>query len=534
MRRPFRRPTDAAADIQRVMHFPEARPHRVGSTILRPGIWFVLTVVVASAVLFYRLGDLPIQVWDEARLANNALEMSQSGLSLVTTYDGQPDHWNTKPPLLIWAMALSIRVFGPTEWAVRFPSAVAALVTAMIVFAFCVSKTGRPWAAFVAVLVMLGSPGYVQGTDFWTNPGELLQGHAARSGNYEATLALFTTIYLLAAFEFISGKSSSGPRWLLLCTSGIVLAFLTKTVQGLLFLPALVMFAAAKGQIRRLVSSTAVWTAVLGASVVAVGYYIAREYLDPGYMRSALTYDFGRFRAVSDGHHGEWFYYLAQSRLFPTLVPFLMIGILQALADRGERRELSAYVALVSATYIAVLSFSATKLWWYAIPLVPLSAIAVALALDMVADRASKRGNLRTAGKESAVLWILCAAVGSLVVFRSMQLDEMGTVTAQSRPEDSYSYFLRGPVAAAPDIRNVVVLHPGYSRDVYYVAPTLFYANVLRSQGRSVLIQHPEKPLPTGVDTVIVCSGDIGRSSLDRKRLVLVLQADACAAYRVT
>ena len=101
-----------------------------------PWVWFIGTIALASSVLFYRLGALPIEVWDEGRIVINALEMAHSGLSLITTYGGIPDHWNTKPPLFIWLMSLSIRVLGPNEWAVRLPSALSALATAVMVFAF--------------------------------------------------------------------------------------------------------------------------------------------------------------------------------------------------------------------------------------------------------------------------------------------------------------------------------------------------------------------------------------------------------------
>lgn len=497
------------------------------------GAWLALSLTIAGVLLFYRLGEVPIQVWDEGRLANNALEMSQDGFSLITTYDGKPDHWNTKPPLQIWAMAAAIRAFGPSEWSIRFPSALAGLLTTTVVFWFCAARLKRPAIAFAAVLAILGSPGYVQGTDFWTNPGELVQGHAARSGNYDATLTLFTTTYLLAAYQLLSYGSAVRWRWLLICSAGVVLAFLTKTIQALIFLPAVVAFALATGQAGRLVRSREVWICVLCALIVCVGYYLARESIDPGYIESALTYDFGRYAAVSDGHDGRWYHYLAQFRLFPTLLPFLAIGAAQAIADRGERRKLSAFVALTSAFYVASISSSATKLWWYAIPLVPMSAIALALALDFAIDRLSQRPYLRKSGGTSAGVLVVCTAVSVLIVFRNLQLQEMGIATAQSRPEDFYSEFLRGPVTAASDIGKFAVLHPGYSRDVYYVAPTLFYVNILRGQGRSIVIQLPEEPVPAGFDTVIICSGEIGRVLSSGIRLLPILEESGCGVYRL-
>jgi hypothetical protein len=54
--------------------------------------WSFTTALLLGVTLLYRLGPPPFAVWDEARLAHNALEMAQSGLSFVTTYDGISDH----------------------------------------------------------------------------------------------------------------------------------------------------------------------------------------------------------------------------------------------------------------------------------------------------------------------------------------------------------------------------------------------------------------------------------------------------------
>lgn len=497
-------------------------------------IWLVSAVALTTIVLFFRLGALPVQVWDEARLANNAFEMSTGGLSIVTTYDGRPDHWNTKPPLLIWSMVASIYAFGPNEWSIRFPSAVAGLLTAIIVFWFCAARLGRPSAGFAAVLAILSSPGYVQGTDFWTNPGELLQNHAARSGNYDVTLTLFTTVYLLAGYLALANRNAVHPRWIILCAAGAYLAFLTKTIQGLIFLPALVAYAAYRGHLRRLVASRTMWLCAIIVIVGSAAYYLAREQADPGFIRSAIEFDLLRYNAVSDGHHGHWSYYLMQYRLFPLLIPFLIIGAALALFDDGERRELSKFVLTASVFYLVVISLSATKLWWYAIPLVPLSAVAFAIAWDHAAERIGSRFSTKSGLRLRPRLALsLVVPLALLVVFRNIQLAEMGEATAASRLEDQYSYFLRGPVMETSDLQRFVVLHPSYTRDIYYVAPTLFYVSIMRSQGRTIAIQAPEVPIPAGFDTVVMCAGETERAFASGLTLVPILEHGGCGAYRL-
>ena len=94
--------------------------------------------ILSFTALFIGLdiAERPIALWDESRLAVNALEMRQRGFSLVTTYGFAPDLWNTKPPLLIWLQAGSIDLFGAREWAIRLPSLLAAVATAGLTLRF--------------------------------------------------------------------------------------------------------------------------------------------------------------------------------------------------------------------------------------------------------------------------------------------------------------------------------------------------------------------------------------------------------------
>jgi hypothetical protein len=49
-----------------------------------------LIALFALPLLFMGLSDLPILLWDESRLANNAIEMHRDGFGLVTRYLGSP------------------------------------------------------------------------------------------------------------------------------------------------------------------------------------------------------------------------------------------------------------------------------------------------------------------------------------------------------------------------------------------------------------------------------------------------------------
>lgn len=196
-------------------------------------------LIIVALSLFYRRGALTIQPFDEARLANNALEMSHTGLSLVTTFDGVTDYWNTKPPLLIWLMSGAIPLLGPDEFAVRLPSAVAALLTAVLMFTFLGAFLKKPLAGFVAVSILFSANGYLL-----QQPAYQITGHSARSGDYDSLLAFWTTAYVLAGFLYVHGGVAKRTTWMIASASAMALAFMTKTVQALIFLPALLLYVA--------------------------------------------------------------------------------------------------------------------------------------------------------------------------------------------------------------------------------------------------------------------------------------------------
>src|SRR3954466_10061413 len=64
-------------------------------TIVEPRTIFLLFALFSILFMTINLGSAPIQLWDESRLAVNAMEMYLTGLSPITTYDFLPDHWNT-------------------------------------------------------------------------------------------------------------------------------------------------------------------------------------------------------------------------------------------------------------------------------------------------------------------------------------------------------------------------------------------------------------------------------------------------------
>ncbi len=84
-------------------------------------VWSVVTWVV----VFWRLGYTSLLDPDEAHYAQLTHEMIQSGNWLVPVLDGQP--YIDKPVLFHWLQAAAVMALGESEFALRLPSALAAL-----------------------------------------------------------------------------------------------------------------------------------------------------------------------------------------------------------------------------------------------------------------------------------------------------------------------------------------------------------------------------------------------------------------------
>ena len=154
---------------------------------------YLLLFLLILFPLFQHLNVLTIRLWDESRLAINAYEMYYHGNYLIPTFDGAPDMWNTKPPLMVWLQVFFMKIFGVNEWAIRLPSALAALFTCILLMFIAVRYVKNFWFGFICVLVLITSRGYV---------GE----HASRTGDYDALLAFFTTLSCLSFFVFLGNS----------------------------------------------------------------------------------------------------------------------------------------------------------------------------------------------------------------------------------------------------------------------------------------------------------------------------------------
>ena len=92
-----------------------------------------LLIALAIVALYVLIGTRTT-LWDrdEPRFARAVVEMVESGNYLVPTFNGRL--WADKPILFYWLLSLPVRLFGPTELALRLFAAIGTASTCLLTF----------------------------------------------------------------------------------------------------------------------------------------------------------------------------------------------------------------------------------------------------------------------------------------------------------------------------------------------------------------------------------------------------------------
>lgn len=348
-------------------------------------IALVLVLIIIYVPIFVHIDVIPIQVWDEGRFAVQAFNILKTNNWVVMQYHGEPDMWMVKPPFMMWLQAISMKMFGYNELAIRLPSAFAAVGTCLIVFFFFVKKIKDSLAGVIAAIVLVTTPGYV-----------IL--HCIRTGECDSLMAMFTTGYVLSFFMYIDEKKTkylSATFILLTC------ATLTKGIEPLLLLPALLIYALYKKEAINTLKQKALYTGIAGFLFFVLGYYFLRDHYNPGYIARVLdTEVFGRYNTIIDAHNqGPWaYFYDLVNQYFSYWYLLAIAGIVVGCFNSNQViKDITILCSIVVGSYLLIISNGQTQLYWYLIPLYPFLAILVTVfvySVFKILGKADVRGIL--------------------------------------------------------------------------------------------------------------------------------------------
>ncbi len=97
---------------------------------------FSLILLLAIFVRVYKLGLIPVSLyWDETAMLVDAKTLAQTGHDMHGRVWYQvifPSYGDYKLPVYIWLAAISVKLFGVSEWALRLPSVLAGVGTILV------------------------------------------------------------------------------------------------------------------------------------------------------------------------------------------------------------------------------------------------------------------------------------------------------------------------------------------------------------------------------------------------------------------
>jgi 4-amino-4-deoxy-L-arabinose transferase-like glycosyltransferase len=341
---------------------------------------FVL--LFCACLLFHLAGTwtLPLIDRDEPRFAEASREMLQRGDYVIPYFNNR--YRFDKPPLTYWFQTLSYRAFGDNDFGARFPSTVAASLTALVIFAWGRRIGNDRLAWWAAIIFTLCLQTFVH----------------AKAAVADMWLVLFVTAAHWAGYELLRDKLSASAlqrpvRWWWIFYLSLGCAFLAKGPIG--WTPLLTVLVT-----KRFLSDVKLnhrflffTGAVVTLALVAVWGIPAVSRTHGDFLRIGIgRHVVERSVIAMEGHGGASilgyiaglpFYFIA---IFITFFPWSFK--LPWLARRlwRERDPLDNYFIAGSALIFLIFTLVKTKLPHYTLPAFPLLALLLAKALVRQTD----------------------------------------------------------------------------------------------------------------------------------------------------
>jgi len=335
----------------------------------------IFLMVFSGALFFIGLGATGLFDADEPAYAGAAREMLARGDWVTPYFNGQPRF--DKPILFYWLILLSYRIFGITEFAVRFWSALAGLGLVVLLWRAARRRFGEEAALWTGIA-------------FSAN---LLTALLARAAVTDMLLTFFVTAAILAGLTAVE-KPESRNRWPARgMWAAMALAVLVKGPVGLL-IPAmalggcLVVLREVRAGLRRLFP----WEGPVLFLLIAAPWYVLAlsangwAFIEGFVIKHHLT----RYTGVISSHAGPlWFYIPVVLVGFFPWSGFLPAALWRAgRAARRRRAETAGdHLAVACLCWLAGLfaffSLAGTKLPSYLFPAFPAMALLVGRVISI-------------------------------------------------------------------------------------------------------------------------------------------------------
>ncbi len=327
------------------------------------GILLVALLLLEGAVWVEPAGSWLAEP-DEARYAEIPREMLASGDFVTPRLNGVP--YLEKPPLLYWANAASLRLFGLTPWAARLPTRLFGLGTLLTLLFGTAAIWGTP-AGFAAAILSLAAP---LGFAF------------SRVNLTDAPLTFFFTLTLFLARAALLRREAGRPWIALSALTGLAAAggFLSKGLVAVVLPGAILLLWCLATRRTRFLPSLLFGPALPMFLLAAAPWFLLAESRNPGFLHFFFIHEhFQRFSTSAAKRPGPIYYFvLIFLAGFLPGVPFFFSSLKKAWR-RDEPEAL--FFLLWFAVVLVFFSLSRSKLPPYLMPAFPAAAALAARGL---------------------------------------------------------------------------------------------------------------------------------------------------------
>lgn len=321
------------------------------------GTAFWLITVVAAFIVLLNLGAIPLLDPDEPVYAQTPKEMLQTNDFVSPRIYG--DYWYDKPPLYYWLVVLSFKLFGISEFAARFPSALLSVLCALTVY-YSGKQLFNERVGILGSLILITSIEYI---------------YLGKAAVTDMTLTFFLTTCLLSFLQ---------KRYYLfyICAG---LATLTKGPIGLLFPGGIVFFYFLFTQNFAEIKKMNLVTGILLTILFGLPWYFVM-YNIHGYAFTETFLGFHNITRFTSPEHpelGVWYYYIPVLMIgFFPWTSLLIQSVWNSLRNSREKAKILLFLNIWAIFIFLFFTASRTKLVSYILPLYPPLAIIVGWYID--------------------------------------------------------------------------------------------------------------------------------------------------------
>jgi 4-amino-4-deoxy-L-arabinose transferase-like glycosyltransferase len=219
----------------------------------------LLILIVLIVAVFFSLinkSNHDLQEWDESRNGVNAYEMLKNKDYVNLYYNGAPDTWNAKPPLMIWLIAASHKAFGFNEFALRLPTTLSTILFFILCF-YTIKLSEGSLLAFYTCLILFSCKA-------------VFGNHIGLTADFDALLLLFLTASVYTFILYVE----KGKKYSIFLTAIFTgLAFYTKGTASLVLVPGFILYIIVTNK-TKLLRDSKLWLSVFLFIAISLSWII--------------------------------------------------------------------------------------------------------------------------------------------------------------------------------------------------------------------------------------------------------------------